>query len=157
LVPLLPEPAAHPVPELSPDDADGPPVVWQSPRAVPLLRDLLRVAAENRRLRDLAGHERLEREVDGLHRAPAEQARGGSERPPTDRLQALAEFAAGAGHEINNPLAVISGQAQYVLGHADAWFPGDSEGHARKALQTIVAQARRIHALLRDVMQFARP
>ena len=31
------------------------------------------------------------------------------------KLEALAEFAAGAGHEINNPLAVISGRAQLLL------------------------------------------
>ncbi len=29
-----------------------------------------------------------------------------------EKLEAMAEFAAGAGHEINNPLAVISGRAQ---------------------------------------------
>jgi two-component system NtrC family sensor kinase len=73
------------------------------------------------------------------------------------RLIALAEFAAGAGHEINNPLAVISGQAQYLLGHQADWFPGDAEGEARKALKVIIAQTRRIHGLLRDLMQFARP
>ena len=41
------------------------------------------------------------------------------ERLQTSKLSALAEFAAGAGHEINNPLAVISGQAQYVLKQLD--------------------------------------
>src|SRR6185312_12770474 len=30
------------------------------------------------------------------------------------RLEALAEFAAGAGHELNNPLAVILGRAQLL-------------------------------------------
>ena len=69
----------------------------------------------------------------------------------------MAEFAAGAGHEINNPLAVILGQAQYLLGHEAEWFAPDPEGEARKALQKIVGQTRRIHGLLRDLMQFARP
>ena len=32
-----------------------------------------------------------------------------------EKLAALAEFAAGAGHEINNPLAVIAGRAQLLL------------------------------------------
>ena len=31
------------------------------------------------------------------------------------KLDALAEFAAGAGHELNNPLAVIVGRAQLLL------------------------------------------
>ena len=75
----------------------------------------------------------------------------GQERSGCGRKSwALAEFAAGAGHEINNPLAVISGQAQYLLGR-------EAEPERRKALETIVGQTHRIHHLLRDVMQFARP
>jgi nitrogen-specific signal transduction histidine kinase len=30
------------------------------------------------------------------------------------KLDALAEFAAGAGHEINNPLAIFGGRAQFL-------------------------------------------
>src|SRR5262249_15225166 len=68
----------------------------------------------------------------------------------SQKLAALAEFAAGAGHEINNPLAVISGQAQYLLGH-------EADPGRQRALQTIVNQSRRIHQLLLDLMFFARP
>ncbi len=92
-----------------------------------------------------------------MHRALEESVRGQEARLREEKLTALAEFAAGAGHEINNPLAVILGQAQYVLGHDAEWFAPDSEGNARQALLKIVAQTRRIHALLRDLMQFARP
>lgn len=35
--------------------------------------------------------------------------------PSPERLDALAEFAAGAGHEIDNPLATIIGRAQQLL------------------------------------------
>ena len=39
---------------------------------------------------------------------------------PDDKLMtALAEFVAGAGHEINNPLAIISGHAQVLLENAE--------------------------------------
>jgi signal transduction histidine kinase len=62
----------------------------------------------------------------------------------------MAEFAAGAAHEIKNPLAVISGQAQYLLQHEDA-------AERREPLQKIVAQTQRIHNILTDVLQFARP
>ncbi len=113
------------------------------------LVDLLALAAENRRLRAARGG-RLEEELDVLHRALAEQRGREDERLRQQKLSALAEFAAGAGHEINNPLAVISGQAQYLLGHEEA-------PERRRALETIVGQAQRIHQLLRDVMQFARP
>jgi two-component system, NtrC family, sensor kinase len=53
---------------------------------------------------------------------------------------------------------VISGQAQYLLGHTAEWFasPGE-QGLAEKALHTIIGQTRRVHTLLRDLMQFARP
>ena len=88
------------------------------------------MAAENRRLRDAPLHRRLEQEADDLHRALEAQARAAGRRLRDGKLTALAEFAAGAGHEINNPLAVISGQAQYLLGHQADWFPGDAGGEA---------------------------
>jgi signal transduction histidine kinase len=121
----------------------------QESQVAPRLTDLLTLAADNRRLRAGRGAQ-LEAELDVLHRALAEQRAGEEERLRAQKLRALAEFAAGAGHEINNPLAVISGQAQYLLGH-------ESDPERRKALETIVGQTRRIHQLLRDVMQFARP
>ena len=130
--------------------------IWESPYRSPLLRDLLIVAADNRRLSESARRIHLEAEVDQLHEALEAQASGEEDRLKAGKLHALAEFAAGAGHEINNPLAVISGQAQYVLAHAGEWFQGDPE-RPRKALQTIIGQTHRVHGILRDVMQFARP
>src|SRR5262249_37523835 len=133
---------------------------WQDPAGVPLLPDLLAVALDNRRLRAAEATARLERELDDLHRLLHERVCGEAERVRTAKLTALAEFAAGARHEINNPLAVTSGQAQYLLGHAAEWFAGAPEADAapaRKALHTVIAQTRRIHALLRDLMLFARP
>jgi two-component system NtrC family sensor kinase len=131
--------------------------VWQEPREVPLLRDLLESAAENRRLREQPLHDHLEREIDALHRALEEQVHGEGQRLQAGKLAALAEFAAGAGHEINNPLAVISGQAQYLLSHERDWFREESEDAPRKAIESIVTQTRRIHGILRDLMQFAKP
>ncbi|MCI0739708.1 MAG: HDOD domain-containing protein, partial [Gemmataceae bacterium] len=92
-----------------------PPVSWQSPWDHPYLLDLLHLALENRRLADRSAWERLQREVDCLHEALHDQRTHEHQRLAEKKLAALAEFAAGAGHEINNPLAVISGQAQYVL------------------------------------------
>ena len=112
--------------------------------------------AENRRLADAAHSTFLEREIDQLHQAVEEQTVAEDGRLRAGKLAALAEFAAGAGHEINNPLAVISGQAQYLLAHANDWFPGDSE-RPSKALHTIIGQTQRIHGILRNLMQFARP
>lgn len=66
------------------------------------------------------------------------------------KLAALAEFAAGAGHEINNPLAVIAGHAQLLLRHTE-------EPEARRMLATIVAQSQRAHEMIADARLFARP
>lgn len=66
------------------------------------------------------------------------------------KLRALAEFAAGAGHEINNPVATIVGYVQQLL-------PGESDPDRILALQTIGAQAYRIRDMIGDVMLFARP
>jgi signal transduction histidine kinase len=93
---------------------DGPKQEWTDPRCTPLLHELLTVAAENRRLRDGQLRRRAETEVDRLHTALIHEVQDNERQLEARKLAALAEFAAGAGHEINNPLAVISGQAQHL-------------------------------------------
>lgn len=70
--------------------------------------------------------------------------------PDTARLESLAEFAAGAGHEINNPLATIIGRAQQLL-------KDERDPQRRQMLQAIGAQAYRIRDMIGDTMLFARP
>ena len=67
-----------------------------------------------------------------------------------ERLASVARMAAGAAHEINNPLAIISGRAQILLSHVTD--PGDAQ-----SLKTIIEQSRRASRVLNDLMQFARP
>lgn len=50
------------------------------------------------------------------------------------KLEALAEFAAGAGHEINNPVATIVGRAELLL-------KGETNPERRQALLTITLSA----------------
>ena len=66
------------------------------------------------------------------------------------KLEAMAEFAAGAGHEINNPLATISGRVQLLL-------RGESNPERRTSLEAIGAQSLRIRDMIGDAMLFARP
>jgi signal transduction histidine kinase len=128
---------------------------WTDPHGQPLLGDVLELAAENRRLRHCPAGALLEREAETLHRALEEQRGGETERLRRQKLNSIAELAAGAGHEINNPLAVISGQAQYLLYRASE-TDRVSEGQ-QKALQTIIQQCQDIHQILRDLRLFARP
>ncbi|MFO0816244.1 MAG: ATP-binding protein [Gemmatales bacterium] len=92
----------------------------------------------------------LENEVEDLRSRLARRQQADSRRLQEQKLTAVAELAAGAGHEINNPLAVISGQAQYLL-------KGEEDLNRAKALERIIGQTTRIHVLLRDLMLFARP
>jgi two-component system NtrC family sensor kinase len=128
----------------------SPALSWKAPHGVPLLRELVRLSAEHHRLAEAPVFGELEAQVDQLHRALHLQQTSENERLKAQKLNALAEFAAGAGHEINNPLAVISGQAQYLLHH-------ELDPARQSALQTIVGQTQRIHLILSEVMQFARP
>lgn len=70
--------------------------------------------------------------------------------PSKDKLEAMAEFAAGAGHEINNPVATIVGRVQMLL-------KGEADPQRRQSLTTIGGQAYRVRDMIGDAMLFARP
>jgi len=65
-------------------------------------------------------------------------------------LSAVAELAAGAAHELNNPLAVISGRAQILRDQ------GPDEA-ARRTGALIAEQAQRISDMLSGLLEFASP
>lgn len=65
-------------------------------------------------------------------------------------LAAIGEMAAGAAHELNNPLAVISGRAQLMREKA----AGQEE---RRVWSTIAEQAQRISDIITGLMDFASP
>jgi len=122
----------------------------RDPREIAELPAILRSVIEARRADAAPFLEPLERDVDRLHRHLVHLRTSEEERLTLAKRAALAEFAAGASHEINNPLAVISGQSQYLL----ARHPEEKE---KSALESIKRQVQRIHSLLNDLMQFARP
>lgn len=103
--------------------------------------DYLRVAAGigwrlPRLVQRLAWYEQLESDFD----TALEQA----------KLDAMKELAYGASHEVNNPLANISGRAQALL-------RDETDSKRRRMLASIDAQALRAHEMISDLMLFARP
>ncbi len=70
--------------------------------------------------------------------------------PDSRHLEAMAEFSAGAGHEINNPLGSI-------LGMSSALLKRERQIENRQALETIGAQAWRVRDMIGNAMTFARP
>ena len=65
-------------------------------------------------------------------------------------LEAVAELAAGAAHELNNPLAVISGRAQ-LLGEVE------TDQNKKQMLRQIEERAGDISSIINDLLAFARP
>lgn len=65
-------------------------------------------------------------------------------------LASVGEMAAGAAHEMNNPLAVISGRSQLLASQLD-------EPKLRQAAMTISDQAVRLSQIITDLMEFAKP
>ncbi|NMC19455.1 MAG: HAMP domain-containing histidine kinase, partial [Thermogutta sp.] len=122
-----------------------------SPAPHPVRPALARAERLFRRLRRRIPHAgdmpaRVTRTAARLHALEANFA----ETLEQAKLDALAEFAAGAGHEINNPLAIIGGHAQVLLRSAQ-------DPEQRRILAAITAQVRRAHEMIADARLFARP
>lgn len=89
-------------------------------------------------------------EVDSLKRELEQLRQQFDTELERQKLDALAEFSAGAGHEINNPLAIIGGHAQLLLQEID-------HPEHRRQLAVILAQVKRAYEMIADIRAFARP
>jgi putative nucleotidyltransferase with HDIG domain len=67
-----------------------------------------------------------------------------------DALDALAEVAGGAAHELNNPLSVISGRAQMLV-------KSEADPEKKQILRQIQENAGKISAIIDDLFVFAEP
>ncbi len=92
---------------------------------------------------------RLRREAEEMGAAVWQRELAHQQNLRRERLSGIGRMAAGAAHEINNPLAIISGRAQILLSRA----AGPEE---TRALEAIIQQSRRASKILIDLMQFAR-
>ena len=65
-------------------------------------------------------------------------------------MQSLAEMAAGAAHELNTPLAVISGRAQLLM-------ETETDDSRKQMLKQIQQRTEEMSQIITDLMQFAKP
>ena len=98
-------------------------------------------------------HDRLQREVSQRHLMEAQLRRA-------QKLEALGRLAAGVAHEINNPLAFVIANLQYVRDALDQ--PTDDGnraplGELASALSEAAVGGDRIRQIVRDLKAFAQP
>lgn len=99
-----------------------------------------------------ATHDRLETERlnEGLARVNRKLKAAQAELCRTRSLAMVAEMAAGAAHELNNPLAVVLGRAEILAGRT-------ADDKMKKGLEIIVFQAERCSGIVNELMEFAKP
>ena len=68
----------------------------------------------------------------------------------TSSISMIAAMAAGAAHEMHNPLSVISGRAQLELNRCD-------DEQTKHSLQVIVEQTNKTSEIIMDLMRYAKP
>jgi signal transduction histidine kinase len=68
----------------------------------------------------------------------------------TKSMLAVAEIAAGAAHELNNPLAIISGRSQLLAA-------SENDPNRRQMLKQIEERSNDISGMIADLMTFAKP
>jgi putative nucleotidyltransferase with HDIG domain len=120
-----------------PDDLTG----GTSPAACQVAAAAISMALAGKKQLELA--ERFVGLMSTLRQTRTELARQQS-------LAGLAEMAAGAAHELNNPLAVISGRAQLLLDEED-------DDKKKNMLKQIQQRTEDIYQIVNDLMTFARP
>jgi putative nucleotidyltransferase with HDIG domain len=74
----------------------------------------------------------------------------GQDARDTTEAEAMAEMAAGAAHELNNPLSVIKGRAQLLAST-------ETDANKKQTLELIEENAGEISAIIDDLMSYANP
>jgi signal transduction histidine kinase/HD-like signal output (HDOD) protein len=97
-----------------------------------------------------ARHENATRLTEEVASAGRQAAAESDQRAQTRASDALAEIAAGAAHEMNNPLTVISGKSQLLMAKLET-------PQLQSAARSIVAACDRLSELVTSIHLFAKP
>ncbi|MEJ7735302.1 MAG: ATP-binding protein [Polyangiaceae bacterium] len=107
------------------------------------------IAVMTARLR--ADEEAMRAKVDELERAGRELRAAQDQLVRSERLASVGRLAAGLAHEIGNPIAAVLGFQELLLdGGLDA-------AEQRDFLERMMRETERVHRVLRDLLDFARP
>ena len=99
----------------------------------------------------LADEEKLRTKVEELTRTTKRLTEAQSQLARSERMASVGRLAAGIGHEIGNPIAAIMGMQELLL---DGDLPPETP---RDFVERMKKETERIHTILRDLLDFARP
>ena len=99
----------------------------------------------------VADEEALRAKVAEVERYAADLARAQERLVRSERLASVGRLAAGLAHEIGNPIAALLGFEELLL------MGGQDPAEQRDFLERMKKETERIHRILRDLLDFARP
>ncbi len=117
------------------------------------VRELVELGHSLRTMTDalVAEEEALRHKVDEVEAATKRLAEAQDRLVRSERLASVGRLAAGLAHEIGNPIAALMGMQDLLL------EGGLSEAEQQDFLKRMQRETERIHRILRDLLQFARP
>ena len=98
-----------------------------------------------------ADEERMRQQIDELERRAHELRDAQASLVRSERLASVGRLAAGLAHEIGNPIAALMGIEDLLLEGAI------DEAEQKDFVRRMRAETERIHRILRDLLDFARP
>ena len=101
---------------------------------------------------------RMAEELEGLYRElEAKVAAKSKELVRSERLASVGYLAAGVAHEINNPIGIIAGYAEFCLQQLAKQNGKDAVAEAEKSLRVINDEAFRCKQIVQKLLTLARP